>query len=71
MGGVLDGPPDRDVTVIIRLWLDPSATTVRGRVLIPTRHTNQVVSDEREVIEQIAAIVRSLERGDDPCGSGP
>ena len=59
-----DSASIKDLTVIVRLWLDPSDVTVRGRVLVPVCDVDQVVRSEQQVIELVAAIVRRFERGD-------
>jgi cytochrome P450 len=61
---VSDSLQIKDVTVILRLWLDPSDATVRGRVLVPAFQFDHVARGEQQLLERVAIILRSFERGE-------
>ncbi len=50
--------------MILRLWLDPSDATVRGRLVVPAFRADYVVRGEQQVLERVTTILRSFERGE-------
>lgn len=63
MGTVGELSTSKDLVVILRLWIDPSDATVRGRLLVPAWRVDYVVRGEQQLVDRIVTIVRSFEGG--------